>query len=138
MRPWLHAIVSLIDVMAWISILGGNFLKSNKRTDMNKYPGTKISHILAVHPQIYDLWTFSYYFDVSLSKWISCLEIFEKRIIVLPLIRVSWEKKWRKIIKISSITIRELRVPRWQNEFSHSFWPFRHSVMDFCLHKPTK
>ena len=99
---------------------GGNCLKSNKRPALNKCPGTKFSSEFSVVATYY--LTFFTYFDVSLPQWNSCWEICEKLIIVLPLIRVSWEENWRKIIRMSWTTIREIRV-------SHLFFKFLYAEL---------
>ena len=113
----MYTLVSLIDVLAWISILGGKFLKSNKRPALNKCPGTKFSSEFSVVATYY--LTFFTYFDVSLPQWNSCWEICEKLIIVLPLIRVSWEENWRKIIRMYWTT--------WVENFWINIWGY-----NFC------
>ena len=59
----LNTLVSLIDVLAWISVLRGNFLKSNKRPVLNKCPGTKIFSEFSVPTSSFLI--FFSHFDIS-------------------------------------------------------------------------
>ena len=59
-------LVSLIDVLAWISVLRGNFLKSNKRPALNKCPGMKNFSEFSVQTSCFLV--FFSYFDVSLPQ----------------------------------------------------------------------
>ena len=85
-------LVSLIDVLAWINVLGWKFSQNL----VLKFPVFWYSSLILTFPCLSN-------FCVRKNFW-------KKIIIILPLIRVSWEENWGKLIRTSWTIIRKTRV----------------------------
>ena len=89
-------------------VIEGILLKSNKHPALNECPEMKKSLEFWVEESYY--LTFFSYFDLFCLKKLYLRKYFKESISILPLIRISWEEKWGKTIRMSWTTIRKTRV----------------------------